>query len=329
MDADNTVEGAVPAVGPAGQLYVAWAGPKVRNSQFGIFFNKSTNAGQTWLSDPIYVCDQPGGWDYGVAGIYRCNGLPATCCDAGNSPYSGNIYINWTDSAGVNDHDVKFVKSTNGGVNWSSVKRVNNDAAGKEQFFSWMSVDQSNGHIYIVFYDRRNYTDNNTDVYLARSTDGGETFTNFVVSSSPFLPQASTFFGDYNGITASAGKVRPIWTRLVGGTLSIWTAIVDFTTDINNPVNNIPSEYALNQNYPNPFNPSTEIHYDLKNNGFVTLKIFDILGKEIATIVDGYKTAGSYDVTFLANEFNLSSGVYFYKLTAENFEDTKSMLLVK
>ena len=329
VDADNTVEGAVPAVGPAGQLYVAWAGPKVRNSQFGIFFNKSTNAGQTWLSDPIYVCDQPGGWDYGVAGIYRCNGLPATCCDAGNSPYSGNIYINWTDSAGVNDHDVKFVKSTNGGVNWSSVKRVNNDAAGKEQFFSWMSVDQSNGHIYIVFYDRRNYTDNNTDVYLARSTDGGETFTNFVVSSSPFLPQASTFFGDYNGITASAGKVRPIWTRLVGGTLSIWTAIVDFTTDINNPVNNIPSEYALNQNYPNPFNPSTEIHYDLKNNGFVTLKIFDILGKEIATIVDGYKTAGSYDVTFLANEFNLSSGVYFYKLTAENFEDTKSMLLVK
>jgi hypothetical protein len=80
-----------------------------------------------------------------------------------------------------------------------------------------------------VFYDRRNYSDNlTTDVYMARSTDGGETFTNFLVSSTPFVPGGSTFFGDYNGISAYAGKVRPIWTRLVGGQLSIWTAIVDF-----------------------------------------------------------------------------------------------------
>jgi hypothetical protein len=71
------------------------------------------------------------------------------------------------------------------------------------------------------------------------------------------------------------------------------------------------------------------IHYDLKNNGFVTLKVFDILGKEIAAIVDGYKTAGSYDATFLASEYNLSSGVYFYKLTAGNFTDMKKMTLIK
>jgi hypothetical protein len=229
IDEDNTVEGAVPAVGPNGYVYVAWAGPKIRNSQFGIFFNKSTNGGQTWLADPIYIANQPGGWDYGINGIYRCNGLPQTVCDVSNGPYRGTIYINWTDSAGNNDHDVRLIKSTNGGLNWSTVKRVNNDPAGKEQFFTWMTVDQATGYLYFVFYDRRNYSDNlTTDVYMARSTDGGETFTNFVVSSTPMVPNGSTFFGDYNGISAYAGKVRPIWTRLVGGQLSIWTAIVDF-----------------------------------------------------------------------------------------------------
>jgi hypothetical protein len=230
VDADNTVEGAVPSVGPNGDVYVVWSGPKIRNSQFGIFFSKSTNKGQTWLANPIYVADQPGGWDYGINGIYRCNGMPQTVCDLSNGPFRGNIYINYTDSAGNNDHDVKLIKSTNGGLNWSSIKRVNNDPAGKEQFFSWMTIDQATGYLYFVFYDRRNYSDNlTTDVYMARSTDGGETFTNFVVSSTPFVPGGSTFFGDYNGISAYAGKVRPIWTRLVGGQLSIWTAIVDFS----------------------------------------------------------------------------------------------------
>ena len=335
-DSDNTAEGAVPATGPNGELYVAWAGPKVRNSQYGIFLNKSTDKGVTWLANPIYVCDQPGGWDYNVAGIYRCNGLPATCCDASNGPYSGNIYINWTDSAGVNDHDVKFIKSTNGGTNWSSVKRVNNDAAGKEQFFSWMTVDQYNGHIYIVFYDRRNYSDNNTDVYIARSTDGGETFSNFVVSSSSFIPGQGTFFGDYNGITAYAGVVRPIWTRLVGGSLSIWTAIVNFTTGINNSGIEVPYEYKLSQNYPNPFNPSTTISYEIKQNSFVSLKVYDILGKEIAVIENSFKTAGRYEINFLASEYNLSSGIYYYKITArasgspaDDFSDTKMMVLTK
>jgi hypothetical protein len=329
VDADNTVEGAVPAVGPNGEVYVAWAGPKVRNSQLGIFFNKSTDHGLTWLANPIYVVDQPGGWDYGVAGIYRANGLPATFCDVSNGPYRGNIYINYTDSAGPNDHDVRLIKSTNGGVNWSSVKRVNNDPAGKEQFFSWMTIDQSNGYLYFVFYDRRNYTNNNTDVYMARSTDGGETFTNFIVSSSSFLPTPGTFFGDYISITAWAGHVRPIWMRLVGTTLSAWTAIVDFTTGVNEPGNNVPMEYSLKQNYPNPFNPSTVISYQIKENTFVTLKVYNLLGKEVATLVNEYKPAGNYDVTFLADEYNLSSGVFFYKLNAGNFSDVKRMTLIK
>jgi hypothetical protein len=133
LDDDNTMEGAVPAVGPNGEVYVAWAGPKIINSQFGIFFTKSTDGGNTWLANNIYVADQPGGWDYNINGIYRANGLPITCCDVSNGPYRGNIYINWTDQAGSNDHDVKLAVSTNGGLNWSAPRRVNNDPSGKQQ----------------------------------------------------------------------------------------------------------------------------------------------------------------------------------------------------
>jgi hypothetical protein len=326
-DRDNTVEGAVPCVGPNGEVYVVWAGPKIRNAQFGIFFNKSTDEGNNWLSEPVYVADQPGGWDYIITGLQRSNGLPITCCDISNSNYRGNVYINWTDSAGPGDHDVKFVKSTNGGLNWSSPLRVNNDAAGKEQFMSWMTVDQKNGHIYIVFYDRRNYTTTATDVYIARSTDGGNTFNNFIVSSSSFT-SSGAFIGDYNNITAYDGRVRPIWTRLAGS-YSVLTAIVDFTVGVNSNSEIIPAEFKLGQNYPNPFNPSTTINYSIKENTFISLKIYNLIGQEIATLVNMDKSAGNYSINFDAKEYSLTSGVYFYKLTAGNFTDTKKMIITK
>ena len=89
----------------------------------------------------------------------------------------------------------------------------------------------------------------------------------------------------------------------------------------------LPHLFLLQQNYPNPFNPNTKISYQLPVAGIVTLKIFDILGKEVATLVDEYKPAGIYDVQFTMN--NLSSGVYFYQLKAGTFTQTKKMILLK
>ena len=83
----------------------------------------------------------------------------------------------------------------------------------------------------------------------------------------------------------------------------------------------------FSQNYPNPFNPSTNINFTLPNTEFVTLKIYDILGKEVKTIVNEELSAGNYTKTWDAN--NLSSGVYFYKLTAGKFTETKKMMLVR
>ncbi|MFT6719038.1 MAG: hypothetical protein ACJAY8_001437, partial [Sphingobacteriales bacterium] len=80
---------------------------------------------------------------------------------------------------------------------------------------------------YLVYYDRRNYADLNTDVVLAWSRDGGITFEEKVISESPFSPTDEVFFGDYNNISAHNGLIRPIWTRLEKDTLSILTAIIN------------------------------------------------------------------------------------------------------
>ena len=134
----------------------------------------------------------------------------------------------WTDqSNGTDDTDVWLAVSDDEGESWSKAIRVNNDKAGKHQFLSWMEVDQSTGYIYIVFYDRRHHDDNTTDVYLAWSDNGGKSFRNVKINASSFTPTAAIFFGDYNDISVYNGRVRPIWTQLDSGRLSVWTALIN------------------------------------------------------------------------------------------------------
>ncbi|MFA5833628.1 MAG: glucoamylase family protein [Bacteroidota bacterium] len=98
-------------------------------------------------------------------------------------------------------------------------------------------------------------------------------------------------------------------------------------TDVALVENNIPEQYSLTQNYPNPFNPTTTISYQLSAIGNVSLKVYDVLGREIATLVNEQKPAGMYSVSFDAGQ--LSSGIYFYKLTAGYFSQTQKMILSK
>jgi hypothetical protein len=89
----------------------------------------------------------------------------------------------------------------------------------------------------------------------------------------------------------------------------------------------IPKKYSLSQNYPNPFNPSTTIKYAIASSSYVTIKVFDILGNEVASLVNEKKPIGNYTVNF--NASNLSSGVYLYQIRAGSFISTKKMLLLK
>ena len=89
----------------------------------------------------------------------------------------------------------------------------------------------------------------------------------------------------------------------------------------------IPSGYSLSQNYPNPFNPSTNLEFGISNLEFVSLKIYDVLGKEVATLVNERLAPGRYNYQFSTVNYQLPSGVYFYRLTAGEFTDTKRMML--
>ena len=89
----------------------------------------------------------------------------------------------------------------------------------------------------------------------------------------------------------------------------------------------LPGRFELLQNYPNPFNPSTKISFKLQVSGFTTLKVFDLLGREVRTLVNEEMKAGSYETTFDAR--GLASGVYFYRLQVGDFTDTKKLLLFK
>ena len=415
IDSDNTDEGAVPCVGPNGEIYVSWAGP------LGLMFDKSTNGGQTWGTD-IFVSSMPGGWDYNVSGIYRCNGLPITMCDISNFPYRGNIYVVWSDQRnGATNTDIFMSKSTNGGNTWSPAIKVNNDNTTREQFFVWSTIDYSTGHLWFVFYDRRNTTGAATDVFVAKSTDGGNTFDNFKVSESSFTPTSGVFFGDYTNIAAWNGKIYPIWMRLQGS-LSVWTTIIQDSTTIPVELNNFTASlsdskvylswetssetnnlgfyierrnssstenqtdwieigfiegkgssternfysfedqllndgtyqyrlrqidydgtfkysnevevnlfsiksFELSQNYTNPFNPTTTISFQIPEESFISLKVFDAIGTEIETIAEGKYPAGVHEVIFNADK--LSSGLYMYRIISGNNELTRKMLVVK
>ncbi|MFZ2322474.1 MAG: T9SS type A sorting domain-containing protein [Ignavibacteriaceae bacterium] len=100
----------------------------------------------------------------------------------------------------------------------------------------------------------------------------------------------------------------------------------NITTDVE-VENTSADHYNLSQNYPNPFNPSTKIKYSIANNLNVQLKIFDVLGKEITTLVSSEQPAGTYEVNFDGKE--LTSGIYFYTIKAGNYTETKSMILIK
>ncbi len=164
-----------------------------------------------------------------------------------------------------------------------------------------ISVDSTSGYIYAGTY---------WGIY--RSTDNGATWARF----GSGLPDAVV---DDIAIQYSTDALR-VGTHGRGA----WQ--IDLITGIASP-SGTPLTFAVNQNYPNPFNPSTSISYDLPANSFVTIKIYDVLGREVSALVNERQTAGSHSVNF--NASNLPSGVYFYRLVAGNMTATKKMVLLK
>jgi len=324
IDSDNTVEGATPAIGPNGEVYVAWTGPN------GLVFNRSLDNGITWLSEEISIDPMPEGWDLVIPGFGRANGLPITKCDLSGGPNHGTIYVNWGDQRnGPDDTDIWLTKSTDGGTTWSAPARVNDDTPGKHQFFSWMDIDQTNGHLYFVFYDRRTYDDTQTDVYMAISADGGTSFLNRKISESPFIPNDGVFFGDYTNIVAHNDTIRPIWTRLHNGQLSIWTNVTPLQEILTN-VETIPTDQTeAIDSFPNPSSGIAYVSFKLHDQAVVRLEILDQEGKLLHSIKNDEQMGyGKYVIPINTGELGLAAGSYFYRLNINGKVETMKAIVV-
>jgi len=329
-------------LGPNSELYVCWGGVTGTNpiTEIQVGFAVSTNGGSNWtVSENAFQMS-------GIVGILtskqniRVNGLPRIAVDLSNTSTNGNIYIVTSQknlSPAGSDPDIILRKSTDGGQTWSVGIRVNQDALsnGKYQFFPGITVDDLGG-INIIFYDDRNTTSDSSGVFLARSTDAGNSWSEYEISDHNFKPTAigglgQGYMGDNIDIISVGNKLFPVWMDNSTGTYQIWSVPITIPfVDVEEDNNNLfPKGFELKQNYPNPFNPNTTIEFELPQSTVVSIKIFDVTGKEIVELISDYLIAGPHKVNFNTTKFNLSSGVYFYRLTANGFTETKPMILLK
>ncbi|MBK8981889.1 MAG: T9SS type A sorting domain-containing protein [Ignavibacteria bacterium] len=175
---------------------------------------------------------------------------------------------------------------------------------------------------------------NNRDVTLNWTTASELNNSGFDIERSSAI-SSWTKIGNVTGNGTVSTSVNYSFTDrgLATGNYSYRLKQIDFNGNfeyfnLSNEVNiGIPSKYELSQNYPNPFNPTTNINFDIPTDGNVSIKLFDVSGKEVAILMNEVKTAGYYTVNFNASSF--SSGIYFYSISANNFAATKKMMLLK
>jgi hypothetical protein len=256
-------QGANLAVGPTGDVYAVWAiyddwdGGQTDEEAIG--FAKSTNGGATWQA-PSRILEIQGiraWWTHknSNGGPVRVNGFPVMAVDRSGGPHHGHIYVVWANKGSGSDlADILLSKSTNGGLTWSTPVRVNNDNTTYDQWMPWITVSPL-GRITVTFFDSR--SDNSppvnqlTEVWIAQSTNGGQTFENLRVSDVAFMPMgipntANGYMGDYLGVTSKAGTAYSCWADNRTGIYQVYVDIHDtYAADLLNAASWNRSPFAL------------------------------------------------------------------------------------
>jgi PKD repeat protein len=228
------------STGPNGEVYLIWAiydGWPTDESAIG--FAKSTNGGTSYAAGTRIISNIKGIRNTTAGKNQRVNSFPSMTVDISNGPNRGNIYVTWANVGvpGTNtgtDVDVYMIRSTNGGTSWSSPIRINQDpiGQGKKHYFPWITCDPVTGDLSAIFYDDRNVSSTQCEVYCANSYDGGSTWENFKVSDVAFTPApipnlADGYMGDYLGISSRNGKVYPVWPDNRSGTVMTYCSPYD------------------------------------------------------------------------------------------------------
>ncbi|MDD5361643.1 MAG: T9SS type A sorting domain-containing protein [Ignavibacteria bacterium] len=194
--------------------------------------------------------------------------------------------------------------TTNNGGDWN---KIGNGLPSGNIYVNTLEVYGTN-----IYAGVNNWSNNNSAFYV--STDYGANW----ISKSQGLPDSATV----NGIKIANDY---IFAGLTGS--SVWRRNLSEVLGIQNGITTEPSGYYLNQNYPNPFNPSTKIEFKVLHSGNVKITVYDIMGREVQTIVNERLQPGTYETIF--NGSGLNSGIYFYKMTAGGFTEVKRMVLLK
>jgi len=201
-DDNGAAEGFAGVVAPDGKLYAIWS------QDNAIMLTTSRDGGKTFSRARPVIHTAP--TMFAIQTLERANGFPQIAID----PKSKRLYVTWSDYRN-GDLDVFLASSDDGGKHWTAPVRVNNDPPhnGAEQFFQWLALDPVDGSINVVFYDRRGDPQNRKQIVaLARSTDGGHSFSNYAWNDEAF-EASGVFFGDYSGIAAYGSRVYGIWTE--------------------------------------------------------------------------------------------------------------------
>jgi hypothetical protein len=195
----------------------------------------------------------------------------------------------------------------------------------KRIFFNYGGASSTNAMKGKAFYSTNNWSS-----MTLLNTDSA-----FVYPNSTVTPYSKVVSVTVPNKGKFSLRIYPFWVSATAGTNSKYSVLdsvtISGTTAVASSVEKtgieVPKGFILQQNYPNPFNPSTNIEYRVTKSGFVTLKVFDVLGREVATLVNGELQPGSYQATFDAA--HLASGVYLYQLKAGDFIQTQRMVLAK
>jgi hypothetical protein len=221
------------------------------------------------------------------------------------------------DAAAMNEFTIKMTNTTLTSISgWQ-------DASGWSTVYSQTYSVPGTGWQMITLTTPFRYTGNNLLVDICYNNSSYTDFSTVYASST-----TGDFYGRYGDLNTLSGCGYTSWSNSTAppgkaNTKFIMSPITSVTTT----GTIIPVEYSLSQNYPNPFNPVTKINFAIPKQGFVSIKVFDILGREVSKLVSEVKAPGNYSVDFDASA--LSSGIYFYRLESNGFTDIKRMVLVK